>query len=675
MPTSSGNDASLGAVPRDWPQTKAVLTEAIKLPQGERRRFIAAACLHNPQLRDELLSILDNYDTAERVCAPALTGGVVPGIATPAQKKGEPVLIPGATYGSYRVLKQLGAGGMGQVFLALDVRLDRRVALKSLAGHWLESPTARQRLMREARSAAALTHPNIATLYDVLEEPSHLLLVMEYVEGRSASSLLDHGPVPLGHALRLAIQIADAVSYAHDRGIIHCDIKPANVQVAVDGAAKVLDFGLARARFDVGDADSATSDQGRLLGTLGYMAPERIVEGTLNASGDIYSLGVVIFEMVTARRFFDGRDLPAFLLTVLGSHVPKPSSLVSGVPIAVDEIVERALAKKPALRYQSARELRRDLEKVLASLEGSASPWVIDRSDRHTEYDARTQWKHRALVVAAAVGAVAMVLTVAGFATSTFYNLAFGITPDFDSGSALDWPLWGLRSLMAPIVLFGAFAAAAIVSLKGLYQMTLSLKPLRRWREPLSFKARQVTSLVRSSAAQTLAQILLVMHCAVLGLNFWWFSDFMGALESLFVQTNPANLAELAPGNRAEHNLFRQLLSLELWTFGLAWYALLKLRLERHERRMDMSIVGGLALLILTLFVLVAPYRIVRHNEHEQVVYGQDICYFFGQRGNEALLFCPAQDPPRNRIVRLDDPKLERGGPEENVFSRLAVVR
>jgi serine/threonine protein kinase len=676
MGTSSEIDASPDGPVQNWPRTRSVLTEAIGLSETERRRLVAAACAGKPGLRDELLAILASYDVAARVCEAArwnsaAIGTVSPGVRAPAVESDDQVLSPDTTYGPYHVIKQLGAGGMGQVFLARDVRLNRQVAVKSLAGRWLVSPTARQRLMREARSAAALTHPHIATLYDVFEGDGRLLLVMEYVQGRSASSRLEEGPIPIGYALRLAIQVADAVSYAHDRGIIHCDIKPANVQVAVDGTAKVLDFGLARARFELGDADETSADdQRQLLGTLGYMAPERLVEGTLNASGDIYSLGVVILEMVTGRRFFDGRDLPAFLLTVLGSQVPKPSSMVPGLPLELDGVIARALAKKPMLRYHSARELCTDLQKVLAVVEDSG--YIPDRP-RPPEPDltgARLESYERVLAAAAATSGVLILTALAGFATSIMYNSAFGITPRFQNESALEWPFWGFRSLIAPVA-YVVRAAVVLMVLSAACRLSAKLRVLRRWCDPVSRITRGVSQWLTSLPTPALAQILLVAHCAVIGANYWWFSDLMGGLDSLIVQTHPGNLAALAPANRGEHQLYRQVLSLELAAFGAAWYAIAKMRRERRERSMDVGIAGGGALIIMTLFLLVFPYRVLYHNKHERVTLGSETCYLISEREPEALLFCPTQAPRRHQVVRLEDARLERAGAEEDVFTRL----
>ena len=673
MRTSSGIDASLAVMPEGWPRTKALLTEAIKLPKDDRGRFIAAACRSEPKLQEELLSILDSYDTATRVCGPAWTGGttlgaLVPSLASLVQKKSEPVLTVDATYGPYRVLKQLGVGGMGEVFLAQDVRLGRRVAMKSLAGPWLESPTARQRLMREARSAAALTHPHIATLYDVLEDAGHLLLVMEYVEGRAASSLLEDGPIPLGHALRLAIQIADAVSYAHDRGIIHCDIKPANVQVAVDGTAKVLDFGLARAKYDPGDSDEVTSsEQGKLIGTLGYMAPERIVEGTFNASGDIYSLGVVIFEMVTGRRFFDGRDLSDFLLMVLGSHVPKPSSAVAGLPVALDEVVERALAKKPMLRYHSARELSRDLRAVLASLDGSAAVGATDVSATVQPKPWAVQHSHAWITPVAIAALLLAVLTLAGSVASIVFNQILGRDYFIDE-SPLVWLTWGYRAMVAPSALLVGGAVSFALLTAGCRLLLATCEPVRRWHEPTR---RAVHAAFISTSGVALAEALLVANIATLVVLVWRFSNLLAGLSRIHLQGFPEHFAVLAPGNRPEQNLYRQILSIELFVFSLAWYLVLRLLVDRNERGRVPLLAGGLAALIVTICLLAAPYRIVYHNDAERVSYRSQPCYLVGRRADDALLFCPFQPPPWNRIVGVDDPALKLEPTVENIFAEV----
>ena len=254
----------------------------------------------------------------------------------------------GKSYGPYRVVRPLGAGGMGQVFLAEDIRLGRHVALKSLAGKWLASASSRQRLMREARAVGVLAHSNIATLYDVLEDDARLLLVMEYVDGKTVKEMIDASPMPAGQALRVAAQVAAAIGYAHDRGVIHCDLKPANIQVASDGIAKVLDFGLARVKYAETDGvEKSLTGTGIMLGTPGYVAPERLLSGVLNASGDIYSIGVVLFEMVTGRRLFDRGQTPEHLFDTVSGRTAKASAIVGALPQGLDDVIERALSVDP----------------------------------------------------------------------------------------------------------------------------------------------------------------------------------------------------------------------------------------------------------------------------------------------------------------------------------------
>ena len=551
---------------------------------------------------------------------------------------------------------------MGQVFLAQDVRLNRRVAMKSLAGKWLESSTARQRLMREARSAAALTHPNIATLYDVMEEGGHLLLVMEYVEGQSVSSRLEEGPIPIGHALRLAIQMADAVGYAHDRGILHCDIKPANVQIAVDGSAKVLDFGLARAKYDAGDADEVTiAEQGKLIGTLGYMPPERLLDGTVNASGDIYSLGVVIFEMVTGQRFFDGRDLSAFLLLLLGSDVPKPSAAVSWVPTALDEVVERALARKPTLRYQSARELSRDVHNVLALVEGSRFP---------APHTGRARVYQRALAGAASTLAV---VTLAGFVTSAVYNVRIGST-DLVQESALSWPYWGLRSMVTPVGVIAITGVAVALLVTAWRMMTAICAPLRRLQTPARAKLDALSARLRATPTSALAAGLLFANLAAVGVLVWRYAELLQGLQN-FIQRSPEHLGALSPSNSEEQNLYRRDLSLVVFVFGLAWYRLISARHARRDHDGSLLVAGGVAVSILSICLLAAPWRVLRHNTSERVSYLSQACYLVGERGNEGVLFCPRNPPPWNRIVKLDDPALRREHVFGNIFETFGTDR
>ena len=237
-------------------------------------------------------------------------------------------LTPGTRLGPYEIQAAIGAGGMGEVYLAHDTRLNRKVALKSLSGPSVDTPEARDRLLREARAAAQLTHPNIAAIHDILDTGPCPCIVMEYVQGETLAAKIARGPSPSGQAVAIGVQLADALAHAHAAGVVHRDLKPANVQVTPDGTAKILDFGLARSRsledptMPAGAAagDVARSQAGRLTGTPAYMAPEQLMGKPATPQSDVYGLGVLLFEALSGRRPFEAPDFVHLALAILSAR-------------------------------------------------------------------------------------------------------------------------------------------------------------------------------------------------------------------------------------------------------------------------------------------------------------------------------------------------------------------
>ncbi len=618
-----------------------------------------------------MLSLLDLYD-AIGVSAPDEIEPPPPSEAASA------LLEVGKSYGPYRVIRPLGAGGMGQVFLAEDIRLGRHVALKSLAGKWLSSPSSRQRLMREARAVGVLAHSNIATLYDVLEDDARLLLVMEYVDGKTVKEMIDAGPMPAGQALRVAAQIAAAIGYAHDRGVIHCDLKPANIQVASDGVAKVLDFGLARVKYAETDGlEKSLTGTGIMLGTPGYVAPERLLSGVLNASGDIYSIGVVLFEMVTGRRLFDRGQTPEHLFDTVSGRTAKASAVVGPLPQGLDDVIERALSVDPRMRYQSAHELTRDVQVILKSLDnagiGLNLSVPVPRSGGPVPVLGSTTSEVRRWIYAAAV--VIAVVAIAGITASGSYNLGLGRTPRFDPESPFTQLSWGVSAMIAPAVLgvalimgLGAASAIAKIPMKVAAPLTDRLVPA-------SSRTRALTA-VRHIPMAVIAPVILVVQMVTLTLLWWRFEPLFWTLVSFInqriVSDGPATLAALNPSHALEHRSFRMQFSFHLLIFTAAWLQVLKLRAQRADYEARIVVAGGLALTLLGLLLLAAPYRILLHNEEERVTLGSQPCYLVGQRDGDGLLFCPTQPPPWSRVVRLTNPQLKRdGGPRESIFKEV----
>jgi serine/threonine protein kinase/Tol biopolymer transport system component len=305
-------------------------------------------------------------------------------------------LTAGARLGPYEIVAPLGAGGMGDVYRAKDTRLDRVVAVKVLSSHVAADPQLRQRFEREARAISSLNHPNICALFDVGEanipEPIPFL-VMELVEGESLSERLTKGPLSLDESLQRGIEIADALSSAHRRGIIHRDVKPGNVMLTKAGA-KLLDFGLAKSGSAVSALQGGTAvttatppdltAHGTIVGTFQYMAPEQLEGLDVDARTDIFAFGALLFEMITGRKAFAARTQASLIGAILRDQPPMVSSVIAVTPAALDRVITKCLAKDPDQRWQDASDLRDELKWIAegGSRVGGPTPSAARRRPR-----------------------------------------------------------------------------------------------------------------------------------------------------------------------------------------------------------------------------------------------------------------------------------------------------
>jgi Tol biopolymer transport system component len=300
-------------------------------------------------------------------------------------------LSAGTRLGPYEVLSALGAGGMGEVYKARDTRLDRLVAVKILPAALAADPQFRERFDREARAISQLTHPHICTLYDVGEHDGTAFLIMELLDGETLADRLKKGALPLDEALKVAIQIADALSAAHRQGIVHRDLKPGNV-VLTKAGAKLLDFGLAKAS---GPAITGAglsmlpttppnlTAQGTILGTFQYMAPEQLEGHEADARTDIFAFGCVLYEMLTGKRAFEGKSQASLISAILKDEPPAVSHVQLVAPAALDRIVAKCLAKDPESRWQTARDLHDELQWMAGAGAGfTGATSVASRSGR-----------------------------------------------------------------------------------------------------------------------------------------------------------------------------------------------------------------------------------------------------------------------------------------------------
>lgn len=293
----------------------------------------------------------------------------------------------GEAIGPYVIQGSLGSGGMGDVYRARDTRLGRDVALKLLSDTALTTDAARRRVLQEARAAAALSHPNIATIFDVLDTPHGPIIVMEYVPGESLAQHIARGPMPVKRSLEIATQISEGLADAHARGIIHRDLKPANIQITPDGKAKILDFGIARltgSGDDLAAPVTSRTEISRIVGTPGYMAPEQLEGGRGDERTDIYAVGVLIYEMLTGRKPYRGADILSNALAVIQGGAPSVLKVVPATPPMVSALVERAMARDAGGRFQTARELVHELQHARQVIAGDSVTMLSPALGRRT---------------------------------------------------------------------------------------------------------------------------------------------------------------------------------------------------------------------------------------------------------------------------------------------------
>ena len=360
--------------PEHWQQVKDLFHAALEREPSGRSVFLDQACSGDQKLRSEVESLIDSFEkTGDFIDVPAYE------LAADLLTEQKSAMNPGQLVASYRLISLLGRGGMGEVYLAEDVRLGRKVALKFLPASYSNDSERLRRFEREARAASALNHPNILTVHEVGQFDGRQFIATEFVEGETLRQRQLTRPLKLDEVLELAVQVTAALAAAHQAGIVHRDIKPENIMLRNDGYAKVVDFGLAKltetARV-ISDTSAPTMLQtdtgtGVVMGTTAYMSPEQARGLQLDARTDIWSLGVVLYELLSGTMPFKG-DTPSDLIVSILERDPSPILSTRLVPSELDWIVRKALRKDREERYQTARELLGDLRNVKKQLEFNA---------------------------------------------------------------------------------------------------------------------------------------------------------------------------------------------------------------------------------------------------------------------------------------------------------------
>jgi hypothetical protein len=654
-----------------WRQAKGVLAEALLCPPAERDAWVVERCA-DPELCREVQQYLHNYD--ENFLETVLTVSDTFDHVTPSDEEPAPDLEPGVSIGRYAVIERLGAGGMGRVYLGNDTELDRKVALKCLTSSGSASDL-RKKILHEARAAARINHANIAVVHDVVEHEGRPFLIMEYVEGESLAVLLRRERLPIERILTMGRQLASALGAAHAQGIIHRDLKPANIQVTPDGSVKILDFGVAQA-MSAASLESTTGTTTETLpmaasatirtrrgaivhpGTPAYMSPEQMFGQPIDQRSDIYSLGVVLYEMATGHRPYS-TDNPLDVVLALTRSRLLPTGVETDVSPEVSEVIAKMLAVKVEERYQSAAEVEAALTALIAPELVVVAPRSAIRSRGR-----------QAIRVAAGVALVPVAVSTFGFVTSWWFNFMLDRRPPFSNEPIAVWLELGFRSMVAPGLVVGGvlFVMAALkfaLRLLSLSSRVDSLITAGRTR------TRRLSSRLNFGNPVVIGQAVAAAGVVALVAVFWRFQTLIRAVEtSVSTDRNlMMRTALLRPHHLEDAGLYRAVMTVLILFFTVSALRIVRIRSRQAVRQGGGALAVVMVLLTVTLLAAEWPYRYVWKNSFERITVAGARCYAIGEADHRLLAFCPDVRPPRNRIVASDSADVRRSGVFESIFT------
>jgi Protein kinase domain len=587
------------------------------------------------------------------------------------------------TWAHLEVQEEIGRGGFGRVYRAWDPTLAREVALKIVTLLEHERGGAAEAL-REGRLLARVRHANVVTVYGAQQVGNQIGLWMELVRGRSLARIVaSDGPLSSDEATVIGVSLCRALAAVHVAGLLHRDIKAHNVMREGGGRIVLMDFGAGR------ELEHAAAHQPRAQGTPLYMAPEVVAGGPASAASDIYSLGVLLYFLVTGTYPVIGRSVPEIATAHGLGHRRFVTDLRPDLPERFIRVVERALSVEPGARYQSAGSMLQDL----AAEPGASPPAVADwggagpptnaglggRTPRAARMSPRPRartprpkprppWWQRPVAVLATAGGTLAGIGFLGFVASMGLNVTLGRSMQFTNDSPLAWIVWGLRALIAPAV-YMTLAAAPFLLARAAWRLAGRMVPrVRGLNARVGQASARLATRTGLADLSVVGQLVFVAHVAALAMVCWRFFWLLGALYEEVNDGVPSRLALLGPAYAWRHVLYGLALDVVILIMGVSWLTLIRARRRRGLPATDASVAAGLAVLTLTVLLLVTPYRILWHNEFERVEFAGNRCYITGERADAYLLYCADAAPPRNRLVRAADTRIRRLNVIESIF-------
>ena len=508
----------------------------------------------------------------------------------------------------------------------------------------------RARITKEARLAARINHPNVAAVYDVIEHDGRTFIVMEYVEGESLASVLRSRPMPSKQVAALGRQLTAALAAAHRVGVIHRNLKPANVHLTTDGSVKILDFGIA-----IGYASASTTGSGgsdtavRAAGTPGYMSPEQMLGQKVDERGDLFSLAVVLFEMATGHRPVNSSD-PLEILLAAARVLPRADGTGRQIPENLADVIAKGLAVDPNDRFPSAAEMG-------AAIEGTLEP------------ERRASARRRTVAWSVAIASLPLAIWLIGWLEAVAFNMTFARPPEFSQEPWYQPFIWSVRSFLEPGV-FVMLAFAAMWAGRFLLRLSGLWTPTRRLVAAVTKQLRAAAAKLALHDPVARAQSLSAFGLMALAAIVWWFNDVVRAWVQRIGGARPAVLWALGPGNETERVLYSAALTLLFLALAIGAARVVRLRSQMQTRRGTGALAALIAIMTAILLMNQVPYRIMWQNKAPQVDVPGASCYAIGENAAEWLLYCP-EATPHNRIVNKGDPGVGRPGTIESIFTRM----
>lgn len=580
-------------------------------------------------------------------------------------------------WGSLEILQEIGRGGFGVVYRAWEPTLAREVALKVIRPRDAQPETLAS-ILREGQLLARVRHPSVVTVYGAQQIGDEVGLWMELVRGRSLSDLVKHdGPRAAAEAAVIGISLCQATAAVHQAGVIHRDIKAHNVMRESGGRIVLMDFGAGQM------LEAPRNPEDRAIGTPAYMAPEVLAGGRATARSDIYSLGVLLYYLVTGAYPVEGNTWTDFLLAHARYQRRPLGDVRPDIHASFVRVVERATALNPDDRYPSPGAMLADL--------GIAATGRVSTERRAARTDSRRRpasprlrrakapdgtaprTPHPALRRAAEFAVPLLLPLVLGAITSGSFNHTLGRSAEYSQENIVTWWIWGVRALIP-----GAVQATVVVLLWSLTAamwkvLTRVSTPAARLAESLRTRRSAFAARVGLHDPETAAHALLAAQILAVGAFCWYFRDLFSASISFIDTAIPADIEPLRPDHLTRHQLYNLSMAMLILAMSVAASQIVKMaRNTGATLRPPVKRAMSLVLLVIgvSFVILVYPYRLIWQNEFEMAGYHGSSCYLLGEHAANALLYCPGDPAPKVREVALADKALERSGKLQNIYTR-----